>query len=76
MLGTFGADVKAVGDDKISVDGHEIAIVSSRDPTKLPWGAMNVDIVIEGTGVFVDEAREVFLRNCAPPTLTRRRRSA
>jgi len=57
MLGTFGADVKAVGDDKISVDGHNISIVSSRDPTKLPWGAMNIDIVIEGTGVFIDEVR-------------------
>lgn len=29
-------------------------MVSSRDPTKLPWKAMGVDLVIEGTGVFID----------------------
>ena len=30
--------------------------MSQRDPTKLPWGELGVDLVIEGTGVFVDEA--------------------
>ena len=29
-------------------------IVSSRDPTTLPWKDMNIDLVIEGTGVFLD----------------------
>jgi len=56
MLGTFAADVKAVSDDTISVDGKLIKIVSSRDPLQLPWKAMGIDIVIEGTGVFIDEA--------------------
>jgi len=56
MLGTFAADVKVVDDSTISVDGKPIAIVSSRDPLQLPWKAMNIDIVIEGTGVFIDEA--------------------
>jgi len=31
-------------------------VVSSRDPLQLPWGAMGIDIVIEGTGVFIDSA--------------------
>lgn len=44
------------GEDSISVDGRKIRIVSNRDPTKLPWGEMDVDLVIEGTGVFVDPA--------------------
>jgi len=56
MLGTFAADVKVVDDSTISVDGKNISIVSSRDPLQLPWKAMNIDIVIEGTGVFIDEA--------------------
>jgi glyceraldehyde-3-phosphate dehydrogenase (NADP+) (phosphorylating) len=56
ILGTFDADIKVVGDDAISVDGKVIKIVSNRDPTKLPWGEMDIDLVIEGTGVFVDEA--------------------
>jgi glyceraldehyde-3-phosphate dehydrogenase (NADP+) (phosphorylating) len=53
-MGTFNADVKITGEDTFSINGKEIKVVSSRDPTKLPWGAMNVDLVIEGTGVFID----------------------
>lgn len=44
-LGIFDADVKPVGDDAISVDGKVIKVVSNRNP---------VNLVIEGTGVFVD----------------------
>jgi glyceraldehyde-3-phosphate dehydrogenase (NADP+) (phosphorylating) len=50
------ADVQIDGDSSISVDGKSIKIVSNRDPTQLPWGDLGVDLVIEGTGVFVDEA--------------------
>lgn len=53
-LGTFSADVKVVDDGCISVNGKQIKIVSSRDPTQLPWKAMDIDLVIEGTGVFID----------------------
>jgi len=55
MLGTFDADVKVVDDTHMSVDGKVIEVVSNRDPLKLPWKAMGVDIVIESTGVFIDE---------------------
>ncbi|CAN1127746.1 Glyceraldehyde-3-phosphate dehydrogenase GAPB, chloroplastic [Linum perenne] len=54
MLGTFKAEVKIVDDSTISVDGKHIKVVSSRDPLKLPWAELGIDIVIEGTGVFVD----------------------
>jgi len=54
ILGTFNADVKVVDDNTISVNGKKIAIVSSRDPLSLPWKAMGIDLVIEGTGVFID----------------------
>ncbi len=54
MLGTFAADVKVVSDTQISVDGKVMTIVSSRDPLQLPWKAMDIDLVIEGTGVFID----------------------
>ncbi|KAG1667978.1 hypothetical protein FOA52_000622 [Chlamydomonas sp. UWO 241] len=54
ILGTFGADVKVVDDSTISVNGKHIKIVSSRDPLQLPWKEMGVDLVIEGTGVFID----------------------
>jgi len=54
-LGVFSADVKIVDNEHISVNGKSIKVVSSRDPLALPWGAMNIDLVIEGTGVFVDK---------------------
>ncbi|KAH9298044.1 hypothetical protein KI387_029726 [Taxus chinensis] len=54
MLGTFKADVKIVDNESISVDGKVIKVVSNRDPFKLPWAELGIDIVIEGTGVFVD----------------------
>ena len=34
----------------IIVDGKEIAFISEKDPVKLPWKEMNVDVVVEGTG--------------------------
>lgn len=54
ILGTFAADVRTVSDTVISVDGKQITVVSSRDPLNLPWKAMDIDLVIEGTGVFID----------------------
>ncbi|CCF58305.1 hypothetical protein KAFR_0E01510 [Kazachstania africana CBS 2517] len=40
-------------DDKhIIVEGHKIAVFQERDPANLPWGKLNIDIVIESTGVF------------------------
>jgi glyceraldehyde-3-phosphate dehydrogenase (NADP+) (phosphorylating) len=54
MLGIFDAEVKPVGDNAISVDGKVIKVVSDRNPTNLPWGDLGIDLVIEGTGVFVD----------------------
>ncbi|KHG21941.1 Glyceraldehyde-3-phosphate dehydrogenase A, chloroplastic [Gossypium arboreum] len=53
-LGIFAADVKPVGTDGISVDGKVIKVVSDRNPSNLPWGDLGIDLVIEGTGVFVD----------------------
>ncbi|RUR30675.1 type I glyceraldehyde-3-phosphate dehydrogenase [Vreelandella nanhaiensis] len=38
--------------ESISVDGDRIAISSERDPAKLPWASMNIDLVMECTGLF------------------------
>uniref|UniRef100_A0A7S0KP47 Glyceraldehyde-3-phosphate dehydrogenase n=1 Tax=Ostreococcus mediterraneus TaxID=1486918 RepID=A0A7S0KP47_9CHLO len=54
ILGTFKSDVKVIDDSTISVDGDVIKVVSDRDPLNLPWKEMGIDIVIEGTGVFLD----------------------
>jgi glyceraldehyde 3-phosphate dehydrogenase len=41
-----------VKDSALIVDGKEIKALSERDPANLPWGSMNVDIVVESTGIF------------------------
>jgi len=54
--GTFPFTVETVDEDTIIVDGKNIDVCQERDPTQLPWGKMNVDIVFECTGIFT--ARE------------------
>jgi len=54
ILGTFKSDVKVIDDETFSVDGDIIKVVQERDPLNLPWKQMGIDIVIEGTGVFLD----------------------
>ena len=45
-----------VADGALIVDGREIKALSERDPAQLPWGELNVDVVIESTGIFRDKA--------------------
>ena len=54
ILGTFDADIKITGEDTFTVNGKTVYVVSGRDPAAMPWADMGIDIVIEGTGVFVD----------------------
>ena len=54
--GRIKAEV-AVDGDSIVVDGKRIKGLSERDPAKLPWGDLGVDIVIESTGIFRDKAQ-------------------
>jgi glyceraldehyde 3-phosphate dehydrogenase len=49
--GTWQHDVSA-DDDSITVDGERIRVLQERDPAKLPWREVGVDIVIESTGRF------------------------
>lgn len=41
-----------VHDDSLVVDEKKIMILAEREPEKLPWGEMGVDVVIESTGIF------------------------
>ncbi len=49
----FPGDVKLDGNNLI-VNGKIIKVVSSKDPSQLPWKENNIDIVIESTGHFLD----------------------
>jgi glyceraldehyde 3-phosphate dehydrogenase len=51
--GTLSGEVTAT-EDTIVVDGHPIRVIAERDPAKIPWGSLGVDIVIESTGLFTD----------------------
>ena len=43
------------GENTIVVDGEEITVYSEADPSKLPWKALDVDIVLECTGLFTSK---------------------
>lgn len=55
---TFHGDVTS-GDGSITVDGDEIRVLAEKEPGKLPWKELGVDIVLESTGRFTsaDKAR-------------------
>jgi len=42
--------------DGLVVNGNKVAVFSEKDPGQLPWKALNVDLVIESTGYFLDTA--------------------
>lgn len=41
-------------EDGITVDGKKVHVFAEKEPAKLPWGAHDIDVVIESTGFFVD----------------------
>ena len=51
--GPFPGEVEAT-DTGVRVDGHEIRVMSERDPAALPWGELGAEVVIESTGLFTD----------------------
>ena len=54
--GIFPGKVE-VGEGILRIDGFNISAINQKDPSRLPWRQLNVDIVIESTGVFTDAAQ-------------------
>ncbi|MFL2640716.1 MAG: type I glyceraldehyde-3-phosphate dehydrogenase [Dehalococcoidia bacterium] len=54
--GRFPGEVDSDSDGLI-VNGKKVKVVSERDPAKIPWGDMGVDIVVESTGIFTDASK-------------------
>src|SRR5579871_4494530 len=54
--GPFRHDVKVDG-DALVIDGDRIRVLSERDPAKLPWSSLGVDMVLECTGLFTSKAK-------------------
>ncbi|MBC8412757.1 MAG: type I glyceraldehyde-3-phosphate dehydrogenase [Nitrospira sp.] len=53
--GVLNAEVSST-EDGIVVNGKEIKVTAIKDPEQLPWKELNVDIVLESTGIFADRA--------------------
>ncbi len=74
--GKWHKKVVKESENKISIDGKKIQIISQKDPSLLPWKDLQIDIVIESTGLFLNKvsaekhiiagAKKVILS--APPT--------
>ncbi len=54
--GRFPGTVEVQGDSMV-VNGDRIRVLAERDPAKLPWGELGVDIVIESTGLFASREK-------------------
>lgn len=54
--GKFNGDVKVDGDFMV-VNGDRIKVLAERDPAKLPWKDLNVDVVLECTGLFTTKEK-------------------
>ncbi len=50
--GTMKADIEVRSEDEMVVDGKSYKLFTERDPEKLPWKDLEVDVVIEATGAF------------------------
>jgi glyceraldehyde 3-phosphate dehydrogenase len=54
--GNYKGEVSATADSLV-IDGRRIKVLQEKDPAKLPWKALDVDIVIESTGFFTDATK-------------------
>jgi glyceraldehyde 3-phosphate dehydrogenase len=57
--GRFPGEVAARA-DAIAVDGRSVKVLSEKDPAKLPWKDLGVDLVLESTGRFTDRDQAAF----------------
>ena len=51
------ADTVSAGEDSITVDGKTIKIYAEKDAANLPWGELDVDVVLECTGFYTSKAK-------------------
>ncbi len=54
--GRFEGDV-SFDDSSITVNGNKLKVFSERDPSKLPWGELDIDVVVESTGFFTTKEK-------------------
>lgn len=52
VYGRYEKPVEATGDGHLEIGDHRLRLLHERDPVRLPWKSMNVDVVFECTGAF------------------------
>jgi len=62
IMGVFDKDVRVDG-DSMTVDGRRILMTEEKDPAKLPWARLGVDVVVESTGKIL--TREALQKHLA-----------
>src|SRR5436189_3456805 len=63
--GKFDGEI-GYDDENIIVRGHKIKILKERDPANLPWKKLDIDVVLESTGLFTDRDKaELHLKGGA-----------
>ncbi len=55
-FGPFHGDV-SIQNDHLAINGDEITVCAERDPSKLPWAELGVDVVLECTGLFASREK-------------------
>ncbi|RIK53169.1 MAG: type I glyceraldehyde-3-phosphate dehydrogenase [Chloroflexi bacterium] len=60
--GIYPGSVEVDGGD-IIIDGDRVKVLAERDPAKLPWGDLGVEIVVESTGIFTDREKAALHLN-------------
>jgi glyceraldehyde 3-phosphate dehydrogenase len=56
VLGAYDGEIMTKDESSITVDGRRISVLGEKDPAKLPWKQLAVDIVLESTGLFTAKA--------------------
>ena len=54
--GRFGGHIEVEGDAMV-VNGDRVRVLSQKNPTELPWGALGIDVVLESTGLFTSKEK-------------------
>ena len=60
---TWNHDIKISGTNLL-IDGKEVIVISEKDTTKLPWKDLNIDVVVESTGLFTAYDKAQFHIDC------------
>ena len=60
---TWNHDIKNT-DGSFNIDGKTVKFISEKDTTKLPWGELDIDVVVECTGLFTSFEKSQFHINC------------